>query len=201
MRIITQVPHPQVPGKVDRSVSAWQHHRRQDRGHQGDVPFVLPSPIVDPLLRPGQPPRPLRLLGQDPSKPIHPQGSIRKSQAGPARDEASQSTGTVLGANDGRQGPTPGPSTASRQPRPAPPPGARREVRRRRAGRGLPGPGLSVLYGDRARPGRERDPDGEVRGLRGGWTGLVDVVESPGRAAEYVLRPRPGGSWAATWIP
>ena len=36
----------------------------------GGIRIVLPNPIVDPLLRPGQKPRPLRLLGQDPSKPF-----------------------------------------------------------------------------------------------------------------------------------
>ena len=31
---------------------------------------MLPSVPADPLLKPGQKPRPLRLLGQDPSKPL-----------------------------------------------------------------------------------------------------------------------------------
>ncbi len=36
----------------------------------GGIRIVLPNPVVDPLLRPGQKPRGLRLLGQDPSKPL-----------------------------------------------------------------------------------------------------------------------------------
>ena len=36
----------------------------------GGIRIVLPNPVVDPLLKPGQQPRPLRLLGQDPSKPL-----------------------------------------------------------------------------------------------------------------------------------
>src|SRR5690348_13605497 len=36
----------------------------------GGIRIVLPSVPADPLLRPGQKPRPLRLLGQDPDKPL-----------------------------------------------------------------------------------------------------------------------------------
>jgi hypothetical protein len=45
----------------------------------GGIRIVLPNPVVDPLLRPGQEPRPLRLLGQDPSKPLpHATGTSTK---------------------------------------------------------------------------------------------------------------------------
>ena len=44
-------------------------NRRVASGGTG-IRVVLPNPIVDPLLKPGQQPRPLRLLGQDPSKPL-----------------------------------------------------------------------------------------------------------------------------------
>jgi len=44
--------------------------KKKEKGVGGGIRIVLPSPVVDPLLRPGQEPRPLRLLGQDPSKPI-----------------------------------------------------------------------------------------------------------------------------------
>ena len=40
------------------------------KGSSGGIRVVLLNPIADPLLRPGQTPRPLRLLGQDPSKPV-----------------------------------------------------------------------------------------------------------------------------------
>jgi hypothetical protein len=44
--------------------------KKKETGVGGGIRVVLPSVPVDPLLRPGQKPRPLRLLGQDPSKPI-----------------------------------------------------------------------------------------------------------------------------------
>ena len=44
--------------------------KNKKQGAGGGIRIVLPNPVVDPLLRPGQPPRPLRLLGQDPSKPL-----------------------------------------------------------------------------------------------------------------------------------
>jgi len=44
-------------------------------------------------------------------------------------------------------------------------------LRSSRVNRGLRVPGLNVLYGYRARPGRERDPYGEVRMLRGSRSG------------------------------
>jgi hypothetical protein len=66
----------------------------------GGIRIVLPSVPADPLLKPGQTPRPLRILGQDPSKPL---------PGSPSGDSALQ------------PGPNQGPSTASRQLRPAPP--------------------------------------------------------------------------------
>jgi len=39
-------------------------------GSSGGIRVVLLNPVADPLLRPGQKPPPLRLLGQDPSKPL-----------------------------------------------------------------------------------------------------------------------------------
>jgi len=44
--------------------------KQNSKGSGGGIRIVLQNPIVDPLLRPGQKPRPLRLLGQDPSKPV-----------------------------------------------------------------------------------------------------------------------------------
>jgi hypothetical protein len=44
--------------------------KKKETGAGGGIRIVLPSVPADPLLRPGQKPRPLRLLGQDPSKPI-----------------------------------------------------------------------------------------------------------------------------------
>jgi len=91
---------------------------KKDKGATGGIRVVLPSPIVDPLLRPGQPPRPLRLLGQDPSKPI-------PAADGPQGTETHDAQRVGGSVPKGRQGPTPGPSTASRPPRPAPPPTSR----------------------------------------------------------------------------
>src|SRR5207245_6658325 len=47
-----------------------QEAKKTQAGTGGGIRIVLPSVPVDPLLRPGQPSRPLRLLGQDPSKPL-----------------------------------------------------------------------------------------------------------------------------------
>lgn len=44
--------------------------RKKEKGTGGGIRIVLPSVLADPLLKPGQKPRPLRLLGQDPSKPL-----------------------------------------------------------------------------------------------------------------------------------
>jgi hypothetical protein len=44
--------------------------KKEEKGSGGGIRIVLPSPIVDPLLRPGEPSQPLRLLGQDPSNPL-----------------------------------------------------------------------------------------------------------------------------------
>jgi len=44
--------------------------KKKEKGSGGGIRVVLPNPVADPLLRPGQTPRPLRLLGQDPSKPL-----------------------------------------------------------------------------------------------------------------------------------
>jgi len=44
--------------------------KKKDEGTGGGIRIVLPSVPADPLLKPGQKPRPLRLLGQDPSKPL-----------------------------------------------------------------------------------------------------------------------------------
>jgi len=47
-----------------------QEQKKKEQGSAGGIRIVLPSVPVDPLLRPGRPPRPLRLLGHDPSKPL-----------------------------------------------------------------------------------------------------------------------------------
>ena len=44
--------------------------KKKEKGSGGGIRIVLPSVPADPLLKPGQKPRPLRLLGQDPSKPL-----------------------------------------------------------------------------------------------------------------------------------
>jgi hypothetical protein len=44
--------------------------KEKGAGGGGGIRVILPNPVVDPLLKPGQEPRPLRLLGQDPSKPL-----------------------------------------------------------------------------------------------------------------------------------
>jgi len=44
--------------------------KKQNKGTGGGIRVVLPNPVIDPLLEPGQKPRRLRLLGQDPSKPL-----------------------------------------------------------------------------------------------------------------------------------
>ena len=41
---------------------------KKEKGPGGGIRIVLLNPVVDPLSRPGQKPRPLRLLGQDPSR-------------------------------------------------------------------------------------------------------------------------------------
>ena len=43
--------------------------KKHQMGTGGGIRIVLPSVPADPLLKPGQTPRPLRLLGQDPDKP------------------------------------------------------------------------------------------------------------------------------------
>jgi hypothetical protein len=58
--------------------------KKKEKGAAGGIRVILPSPVVDPLLRPGQPPRGLRLLGQDPSKPLpDTTGTTTKEPAGP----------------------------------------------------------------------------------------------------------------------
>jgi hypothetical protein len=44
--------------------------KNKKQGTGGGIRVVLMNPVADPLLRPGQKPRPLRLLGQDPSTPL-----------------------------------------------------------------------------------------------------------------------------------
>jgi hypothetical protein len=56
--------------------------KQNEKGGSGGIRVVLPSVSVDPLLRPGQPPRGLRLLGQDPSKPIN-NGAGREGPGAP----------------------------------------------------------------------------------------------------------------------
>jgi hypothetical protein len=51
------------------AIRVAERQKEEKRG-TGGIRIILPSPVADPLLRPGQPPRGLRLLGQDPSKPL-----------------------------------------------------------------------------------------------------------------------------------
>jgi hypothetical protein len=44
--------------------------RKKEKGTGGGIRIVLPSVLADPFMKPGQKPPPLRLLGQDPSKPL-----------------------------------------------------------------------------------------------------------------------------------
>ena len=52
--------------ELEEALEATQAKENGTRGV--GIRIVLPSAPADPLLRPGQKPRPLRLLGQDPSK-------------------------------------------------------------------------------------------------------------------------------------
>jgi hypothetical protein len=66
--------------------------KQNSKGSGGGIRIVLQNPIVDPLLRPGQKPRPLRLLGQDPDKPLpDTTGTTTKAPA----TEAPASSGPV----------------------------------------------------------------------------------------------------------
>jgi hypothetical protein len=56
--------------------------KKKVEGTRGGIRIVLPNPVVDPLLRPGQKPRGLRLLGQDPSKPL-PDATAADAQPSP----------------------------------------------------------------------------------------------------------------------
>src|SRR5262249_10843242 len=56
-------------GDLDRRLKRAES-KKKEKGSGGGIRIVLPNPVVDPLLRPGQPPRGLRLLGEDPSKPL-----------------------------------------------------------------------------------------------------------------------------------
>ena len=53
-----------------RELSIRVRELKKEKGSGGGIRIVLPSVPADPLLKPGQKPRPLRLLGQDPSKPL-----------------------------------------------------------------------------------------------------------------------------------
>jgi hypothetical protein len=97
---------------------------KKNEGTGGGIRIVLPSVPADPLLKPGQKPRPLRLLGQDPSKPL-------PDATGTATD-AQPSPGSVPTHADGARKPantrsTPPAITSpyqrlNQQPSPAPAP-------------------------------------------------------------------------------
>lgn len=55
-----------------RELSIRVRALKKEKGASGGIRIVLPSVPADPLLKPGQPRRPLRILGQDPSKPLPP---------------------------------------------------------------------------------------------------------------------------------
>jgi hypothetical protein len=67
--------------------------KKKEKGSGGGIRVVLPSVPVDPLLRPGQPPRGLRLLGQDPSKPIN-YGAGREGPGAPTAPGGGAQRGT-----------------------------------------------------------------------------------------------------------
>jgi hypothetical protein len=104
--------------------------KKNQTGTGGGIRIVLPSVPADPLLRPGQTPRPLRLLGQDPDKPL-PDTTGTTTKA-PATKAPASSPGTVPCAK------------------------LRRQIRSSRANRGLRAPDLRMLHGARVGPGRER---------------------------------------------
>ena len=140
---------------------------KKNEGTGGGIRIVLPSVPADPLLKPGQKPRPLRLLGQDPSKPL------------PDRNRDRCTIVTVRGPDsrrwckETRKHPvdTPGDhvavSAAQSTAIPCPCAKLRRRSRSRRADRGLRAPDLPDLHGDRDGQGRERHQHGHVRLLRG----------------------------------
>ena len=59
--------------------------KKKEKGATGGIRVVLLNPVADPLLRPGQKPRPLRLLGQDPSTPL-PDATGTATDAQPSPD-------------------------------------------------------------------------------------------------------------------
>src|SRR5262249_43403844 len=89
--------------------------KNKEKGVSGGIRIVLPSVPRDPLLRPGQPPRPLRILGQDPGKPIDQRPPDRVA---PNPGDSPSSGGQAV--YSGRQGSTSGPSTGSHEPRVVP---------------------------------------------------------------------------------
>ena len=73
--------------------------KKKEKGATGGIRVVLPSVPVDPLLRPGQPRRGLRLLGQDPSKPIEPRGAPSATEPGTTPAASHEPRDFVFGLN------------------------------------------------------------------------------------------------------
>ena len=84
-----------------------QQLEKKQKGPEGGIRVVLLNPVVDPLSRPGQPPRPPKLLGQDPSKPL--------PDATGTTTDAQPSPGPVPTHADGARKP----QTPGRHPRPS----------------------------------------------------------------------------------
>jgi hypothetical protein len=78
---------------------------KKNQGTGGGIRIVLPSAPSDPLLRPGQQPRGLRILGQNPDKPL-------RDVPGTSTDE-QPSPGSVPPHSDGAQQPANTRSTSS----------------------------------------------------------------------------------------
>jgi len=93
--------------------------KKKEKGTGGGIRIVLPSVPADPRLKPGQKPRPLRLLGQDPSKPL-PDTTATATDAQPSPspvrthvDDASKPRSTLPAITSPYQG-------LNQQPSPAP---------------------------------------------------------------------------------
>jgi hypothetical protein len=150
----------------------------------GGIRIVLPNPIADPLLRPGQKPRPLRLLGQDPSKPL-PDATGTATDAQPSPGPVPRWCKETRKHLVDTPGHNVAVSAAQSTAVPCPCAKLRRRFRSRRADRGLRAPDLPDLHGDRDGQGRERHQHSHVRLLRGRGPGA-----HPGVGLDRRVTPR-----------
>ena len=89
--------------------------KKKEKGTGGGIRIVLPSVPADPLLKPGQKPRPLRLLGQDPSKPL-PDATGTATDAQPSPGPAKRpvdTSGHHVAVSAAEQQPSPAPAPNS----------------------------------------------------------------------------------------